>query len=67
VPSPVRLADVVSALGGELCGDGDLPIARLAPLETADANSLSFVANPRYAAQLAASLAGCVIVARGPA
>jgi len=63
VPSPVRLADVVSALGGELCGDGDLPIARLAPLETADANSLSFVANPRYAAQLAASLAGCVIVA----
>ena len=63
MPSPVRLADVVSALGGELCGNGDLPIARLAPLETADASSLSFVANPRYAAQLAASLAGCVIVA----
>ncbi len=63
MPSPVRLADVVSALGGELCGDGDLPIARLAPLETADAGSLSFVANPRYAGQLAASLAGCVIVA----
>jgi len=63
VPSPVRLADVVSALGGELCGDSDLRIARLAPLETADAGSLSFVANPRYAAQLAASQAGCVIVA----
>ena len=63
MPSQVRLADVVSALGGELCGDSDLRIARLAPLETADAGSLSFVANPRYAAQLAASQAGCVIVA----
>ena len=65
MPSPVRLADLVSALGGELCGDGSLLIDRLAPLETASASSLSFVANPRYAAQLASSQAACVIV--GPA
>jgi len=57
------LADVVAALGGALHGDGSLRITRLAPLETADANSLSFLANPRYAAKLAASAAGCVIVA----
>ncbi len=63
MPSPVRLADLVSALGGELCGDGSLVVTRLAPLETADAASLSFVANPRYAAQLAVSAAACVIVA----
>jgi len=63
VPTAVRLADVVAALGGALHGDGSLPIQRLAPLESADAGSLSFLANPRYAAKMAASAAGCVIVA----
>ena len=74
MPTPVRLADIVAALGGELCGgphgvpDGNLgdpgatAIQRLAPLESADAGSLSFLANPRYGAQLAASQAACVIV-----
>ena len=61
--SPVRLADVVAALGGALHGDGALLISRLAPLESADAASLAFVANPRYAAQLASTRAACVIVA----
>ncbi|MBI3369754.1 MAG: UDP-3-O-(3-hydroxymyristoyl)glucosamine N-acyltransferase [Burkholderiales bacterium] len=65
MPTSVRLADIVAALGGELLGDPGLNISRLAPLETADAGSLSFLSNPRYAAQLASSAAGCVIV--GPA
>jgi UDP-3-O-[3-hydroxymyristoyl] glucosamine N-acyltransferase len=69
VPDPVRLGDVVAALGGELCGGPpdarDLPIERLAPLESADAGSLSFLSNPRLASQLSASAAACVIV--GPA
>jgi UDP-3-O-[3-hydroxymyristoyl] glucosamine N-acyltransferase len=63
VAAPLRLAEVVAALGGELCGDDQLPIARLAPLESADGQSLCFVANPRYAGALAASPAACVIVA----
>ena len=70
-PMPVRLADLVVALRGamvgelvgELVGDGDLLIARLAPLESADASSLSFLSNPRYAAQLSGTAAACVIVA----
>jgi hypothetical protein len=63
VVTPVRLADVVAALGGALHGDDSLPILRLAPLESADAGSLSFLANPRYAARMAASAAACVVVA----
>ena len=63
MPIPVRLADVVAALGGELFGDDSLMIERLASLESADRVSLSFLANPRYGAQLAASQAACVIVA----
>ncbi len=70
MPSPVRLAEIVSALGGDLwvAQGADLAqaqgtvIGRLAPLESADASSLSFLSNPRYGAQLAASAAACVIV-----
>lgn len=59
---PVRLAEIVAALGGELLGDGDAMIHRLAPLETADATSLCFLAQPRYAPLLADCPAACVIV-----
>ena len=63
MPTPVRLADVVAALGGELHGNPDQTISRLASLELADATSLSFLANPRYVAKLATTAAACVIVA----
>ena len=58
----LRLATIVEALGGELHGDPATLIERLAPLESADASALSFLSNPRYRQQLAASQAACVIV-----
>nr|WP_207794161.1 UDP-3-O-(3-hydroxymyristoyl)glucosamine N-acyltransferase [Ramlibacter algicola] len=61
----MRLGDLVDALGGELHGSRDALIDGLAPLELATASQLSFLSNPRYQQQLAASAAGCVIV--GPA
>lgn len=60
---PVRLGELASRLGAELRGDAGLSILRLGPLETADAHTLSFLAHPRYQAQLAQTQAGCVIVA----
>ena len=48
-------------LGGELLGDPDAAFSRLAPLADADADSIAFLAHPRYRAQLDASAAGCVI------
>ena len=59
----LRLGDIVMKLGGELHGDPDVFITGLAPLDSASASELSFLSNPRYQSQLAASLAGCVIVA----
>ncbi len=59
------LASIVRVLGGELHGDAASVIAGLAPLETATAADLSFLSNPKYQQQLAASRAACVIV--GPA
>ena len=61
----VRLADIVAALGGELHGDPELPIVRIAALDNADAQSISFLAHARHAGKLARSDAGCVIVAPG--
>ena len=58
----LQLAAIIEALGGELHGDGTLSIERLAPLQTAQPDSLSFLSHPKYRKELAASRAGCVIV-----
>jgi UDP-3-O-[3-hydroxymyristoyl] glucosamine N-acyltransferase len=58
----LRLGSIIEALGGALHGDPGLQIQGLAPLESATSQSLSFLSNPKYRQQLAASNAGCVIV-----
>ena len=57
------LGEIVRELGGELVGDADLGIARIGALESATGDTVSFLASPRLASRLAASRAGCVIVA----
>ncbi len=59
----LRLGSIVSALGGDLRGDPELLIRRLAPLESAGPSDLSFLGLPKYRHQLSTSQAGCVIVA----
>lgn len=61
----LSLGEIHQALGGELHGDAAVCIQALAPLESATATDLSFLSNPKYQSQLAASQAACVIV--GPA
>jgi len=53
---------IVEALGGKLLGDPDRVIARLAPLESARPDELSFLADPRLAHLLSSTQAGCLIV-----
>ncbi len=60
-----RLGDLSERLGGELVGDPAFEVSRIGTLEAADAQTISFLANPRYQAQLASTAAACVIV--GPA
>ena len=62
-PTPVALSDLIAALGGDLLGGSDIRIAGIAPLDEADEHSISFLANPRYQAQLGTTRAACVIVA----
>ena len=59
----VSLGELTAALGGELIGNAMVQISRIGALQTAQSSEITFVSNPRNAAQLAASAAGCVIVA----
>ena len=59
----LTLAALVDRLGGRLLGDPEWVIAGLAPLQSAGPHQISFLSHPKYQSQLAASQAGCVIVA----
>src|SRR6476620_1796487 len=57
------LGEIAGRLGGELIGDPAAGIDAVGPLESATPSTIAFLANPLYEKQLAASGAGCVIVA----
>ena len=59
----VRLGEIVAALGGDLRGDPAHLIARIAPLETAGGDAITFVAQARLQKALEASTAGAIVVA----
>ncbi|MDP3225484.1 MAG: UDP-3-O-(3-hydroxymyristoyl)glucosamine N-acyltransferase [Rubrivivax sp.] len=62
VPTSVRLGDLAQLLGGELHGNAELRVSRIGPLESADGQTIGFLSNPRYQAQLQTTQAACVIV-----
>lgn len=62
-PVALKLSQIVAELGGQLSGDPDTLINGIAPLDAAAPHQISFLSHPKYQAQLAASQAGCVIVA----
>lgn len=56
------VAELALALGGEVCGDGELVLTDVQPIEKASTGHVTFVANPKYARHLATTEASCVIV-----
>ena len=60
----LSLSAIIKAIGGELHGNPAREVFRLAPLETATPDDISFlVPNPRLKNLLAQTKAGCVIIA----
>jgi UDP-3-O-[3-hydroxymyristoyl] glucosamine N-acyltransferase len=57
------LSELASRVGAALDGDGAVRIARVATLEAAGPETIAFLANPKYRAQLATTGAAAVIVA----
>jgi len=60
----MTLAEIAARLGCELRGDGAIAINAIRGLEEAGPGDLAFLANPKYAAQLATTRASAVIVAK---
>jgi len=59
---PFTAAELAERLGGEVEGDGAALLEDVRGLEEAEAEHLSFLANPKYARQLATTRAGAVLV-----
>ncbi len=58
----VSIGELAVRFGCELQGDPGVTVERVATLADADAQSVAFVANPRYRAQLAATRAAVVVL-----
>jgi UDP-3-O-[3-hydroxymyristoyl] glucosamine N-acyltransferase len=65
--SPMRytLREISERFGGEIVGDPELGVCRVATLENAGPDAIAFLANPKYLRQMEATLAGAVIVGAG--
>jgi UDP-3-O-[3-hydroxymyristoyl] glucosamine N-acyltransferase len=60
----LRLAEIVTRLGGELVGDPDVAVGRVATLQSAGPGDLTFLSQAKYRAQLRTTRAAAVVLAR---
>ncbi|MDF7801437.1 UDP-3-O-(3-hydroxymyristoyl)glucosamine N-acyltransferase [Pontiellaceae bacterium B1224] len=58
----MKLSEIAEQVGGILEGRGDIEINAVAGLKEASSGDISFLANPKYAAQVAETAASAVIV-----
>jgi len=59
----LKLKDLAALLGGELVGDGECVIERVASIDRAGAGEITFVSNPKYTPFLQTTQAAAIIVA----
>ncbi len=59
----VSIHEIVALVGGAYHGPADVALHGIAPLSEATPEQLSFLANPKYAAQVSTTRAGAVLVA----
>ncbi len=62
LPDPVTVDAIAGRVGGSVRGDGTRPISRLASLESAGPDAVSFLSGRRHARLAASSAAGALLV-----
>jgi UDP-3-O-[3-hydroxymyristoyl] glucosamine N-acyltransferase len=60
----ISLKELAEKTKTELVGNPELEISGVADLESATVSDISFLANPRYAAQMLQSDAGCIVISK---
>jgi UDP-3-O-[3-hydroxymyristoyl] glucosamine N-acyltransferase len=58
----LKLKELAALIGGEVVGDGEVTIQRVAPIEAAGQGDISFVSNPKYVPFVHTTGASAVIV-----
>jgi UDP-3-O-[3-hydroxymyristoyl] glucosamine N-acyltransferase len=58
----LRLADIAAAVGGTVQGDGEVRLSRIAPLDRAGPDDLSFLAGQKYVKMASETKAGGILV-----
>lgn len=59
----LKLKELASVIGGEVAGDGEIVIERVAPIEEAGPGEITFVSNPKYLSFVRTTKASAIIVA----
>jgi UDP-3-O-[3-hydroxymyristoyl] glucosamine N-acyltransferase len=62
ITTMITLGELAVRFGCQLQGDPDVRISRVATIERADSESITFLANPRYKRHLAQTRAGAVVL-----
>src|SRR5688572_15594157 len=62
-PITYSLRELAERFGGEVVGDREVRVGRVATLENAGADAIAFLANERYLKQMKTTRAAAVIVA----
>lgn len=60
----MKIRDIARLIGGEIAGDTETEICRLAKIEDAREGDITFYANPKYQKYLATTAASAILVAR---
>ncbi|MCZ4053723.1 UDP-3-O-(3-hydroxymyristoyl)glucosamine N-acyltransferase [Oxalobacter sp. OxGP1] len=58
----ITLEELVDRFGGQLIGDGRVPVVGFAPLDNADADHITFLTNPRLRNEVSRSKAAALII-----
>lgn len=61
----MTVSEIAAWLNGEVVGSGAIDISRVAKIEEAGPNDLTFLANPKYEKYLALTKASAILVSRG--
>ena len=61
----MKVREIARLLGGEVEGDGDLVVRRLAKIEDAREGDITFYANPKYRKYLPTTAASAILVSKG--
>jgi len=58
----MKLKEIAALVGGEVVGDAELEIQRVAPIQDAQAGEITFISNPKYLSYARTTKASAIIV-----